>query len=235
MLGTTHLWKESNVRFFVVAVGLLGGSLIAEAFQNPEPVDRTVHRVEYEDQEVRVLRLLLAPHQRTEERQHPDRVVVFLTADWQGRFPTSPVEWQPGGRDAEVNSSSERFEAILVELKGSEAQGLLPAPRTYLGVAQIQLINNQRVEVRRMVVGPGATAPNPGCHIHGKAEVFVHLAAASVSGVTGGSQPVRVTRGQVTVVAPGQKHFFQESTETLADFIDIHPQGDRSIPQSDCR
>jgi hypothetical protein len=183
------------MRFSIIVIGLLGLSLNAQALQGSETRARD-ERVEYEDQEVRVVRVVLGPHQRIAAREHPDRVVVFLTTDWQGRLPTNPVEWQRASRSAVVNSSDAEFEAIIVELKGSEAEGPLPTSRTYLGVAQIQLINNRRVEVRRMVVGPGATAPNPGCHIHGKPEVFVHLATASVTGVTGGSKPVRVTRGK---------------------------------------
>ena len=100
---------------------------------------------------------------------------------------------------------------------------------------QIQVINNARVEVRRIVVAPGAIAPNPGCHVHGKPTVYVHLTAGEVTGVTGGSKAVRVARGQVTVLAPGQQHFFFGTAGSLADFVAIHPQGDRSQPQSECQ
>jgi len=34
--------------------------------------------------------------------------------------------------------------------------------------------------------------------------------------------------------ATGQKQFFTTSPPGLPDFIDIHPQGDRSIRQEDC-
>jgi quercetin dioxygenase-like cupin family protein len=85
--------------------------------------------VEFENAQVRVLRVQYGPHEKSVMHSHPAGVVVFMS-DQQGRF-TLPggksedrsakageVRWEPAETHLPENLGDKPLEVILVELKG---------------------------------------------------------------------------------------------------------------------
>jgi len=95
---------------------------------DPVKVDPAHHKVEFENDRVRVLRINFKPHDKTLEHEHPNGVAVFLT-DTSSKF-TLPggktrkasskrggAIWAAAERHSVENLSGKPAEVILVELK----------------------------------------------------------------------------------------------------------------------
>jgi len=113
---------------------LLSSALIITTFavaamaQDPVKVDANHYKVEFENDQVRVLRVKVAPGEKSIMHRHPDAVAIFL-ADVNGKF-TFPdgktqemtrkageVLWTPAVVHQPENIGTAPFEVILVELK----------------------------------------------------------------------------------------------------------------------
>ena len=100
--------------------------------QDPVKVDAKHYKVEFENDQVRVLRITYGAHEKSVMHQHPGNVAVFLT-DIQGKFTlpdgkTQDVsakagtsQWDGGGKHLPENVSDKPFELVLVELKSKPA------------------------------------------------------------------------------------------------------------------
>jgi quercetin dioxygenase-like cupin family protein len=118
-----------TIQFFG-AGGLLAGA-VASA-QDPVKVDPKHYKVEFENSQVRVLRINYGPHEKSVMHHHPGSVAVYLS-DGQARMTTpdgksqnSPIkagvaEWTPAGSHQPENVGDKPFELILVELKTQKA------------------------------------------------------------------------------------------------------------------
>lgn len=107
------------------AVILLSGNTFA---QDAVKVDPKHYKVEFENDQVRVLRITYGPGEKSVMHEHPDAFAVFLT-DVQGKFtfpdgktqentPTAGMTmWTPAGKHLPENTGDKPFELILVELK----------------------------------------------------------------------------------------------------------------------
>jgi quercetin dioxygenase-like cupin family protein len=117
---------------FLVPVLLLVAFVVPAGAQDPVNVDSKHYKVEFENDQVRVLRVTYGPHEKSVMHAHPANVAVFLT-DGQGRF-TLPdgktqevpikagtVQWDGGGNHLPENTGDKPFELILVELKSKPA------------------------------------------------------------------------------------------------------------------
>src|SRR5438270_3707992 len=94
----------------LVALTLLPQTRYA-AQQNPTGP----YRVQWENDQVRVARVTLAPGQSLDSAAPNGRVVIFLTADLDGRLPSHEAAWI---EDAAVtNRGASRFEAIVIDVK----------------------------------------------------------------------------------------------------------------------
>lgn len=100
--------------------------------QDPVQVDSKHYKVEFENDEVRVLRVRVGPKEKSVMHQHPNAVAIFLTdATGKFTFPKDPsqditrkagdVLWTPGTVHLPENVSDKPFEVILVELKRKSA------------------------------------------------------------------------------------------------------------------
>jgi hypothetical protein len=100
--------------------------------QDAVKVDPKHYKVEFENDHVRVLRITYGPGEKSVMHEHPDSTAVFLT-DTNAKF-TLPggktadamqkagsTMWTPAGTPLPENMGKERFELILVELKGKSA------------------------------------------------------------------------------------------------------------------
>ena len=100
--------------------------------QDPGKVDGNHYKVEFENDQVRVLRVKVGAGEKSIMHQHPDAVAIFLT-DVNGKFTfpdgkSEPVtskagdtRWTPAITHLPENAGDQPFEVILVELKGKPA------------------------------------------------------------------------------------------------------------------
>lgn len=96
--------------------------------QDPTLVDAKHYKVEFENDQVRVLRISYAPGEASVMHEHPNTVAVFLTdttTEMTGPDGTSAEDirksgeaiWGPSGKHLPKNIGDTRSEIILVELK----------------------------------------------------------------------------------------------------------------------
>lgn len=121
--------KAMLVALVVVAVAALAAPVLA---QDPVKVDPKHYKVEFENDQVRVLRVSYGPGEKSVMHEHPDAVATFL-ADAKGRFnmpdgskqdfdnKKGSVLWTPAGKHLPENTGDKPFELILVELKTKPA------------------------------------------------------------------------------------------------------------------
>ena len=91
-------------------------------------VDPKHYKVEFENDQVRMVRIKYGPNEKSVMHEHTPGAVVFLT-DGEGkmtfpdgsqidnRFEAGTVGWEPGGKHLPENTSDYSHELILVELK----------------------------------------------------------------------------------------------------------------------
>jgi quercetin dioxygenase-like cupin family protein len=115
----------------VLALFILSFGCVVQA-QDPVKVDSEHYKLEFENDDVRVLRIKVGPHEKSVMHRHPDAVAIFLT-DVNGKFtfPTGApqdnvskagdVRWTPAVTHLPENVGDQPFEVILVELKRKPA------------------------------------------------------------------------------------------------------------------
>ena len=118
----------SRTIVLLVAFVAIAGPAFA---QDPVKVAPKNYSVVFENDQVRVLRVVVAPGEKTAMHEHPANVVIPLT-DAAVRFTlpdgTTPEPkmtrgtpaWSPAGKHAGENVGKTKIEAIIVELKGKE-------------------------------------------------------------------------------------------------------------------
>jgi len=143
-----------------------------ETGPDPTAVDADHYKVEFENEQVRVVRITYGPGEQSVMHYHPENVAVFLTG--------SQVEFgMPDGSSEEVspeagqhafaaagqhlprNTGDEPLEVVLVELKsagpqaGTPAGGEGPDPTVVDADHYKTEFENERVRVIRISYGPG--------------------------------------------------------------------------------
>jgi quercetin dioxygenase-like cupin family protein len=90
------------------------------------------HKVEFENDQVRILHYLLEPGETSPTHGHPDNVQVVLTdasatvttPDGKTTSVTAKageVHWRPAGQHTVQNTGKQPLEGVLVEMKGGAA------------------------------------------------------------------------------------------------------------------
>ena len=229
-----------NVRadhlIWMMAVIFLCSVVATPSFaQDPVKVDPTHSRVEFEDDQVRVLRMRLGPGEQATTHSHPDAVLVYLTANLEGRMPPAEAEWQPASTHEPENSASASFQALLVELKLAPTQvaaplapELAPAAPT-MGIRVTRLIENARVTVSKHRLAPMVRGER--LHFHLQDTVIVYLRGGYMTGTTGRRGPYgtydgsyKVRRGQVDVLPANTLHAFANMGNDPIEFVMIQPK-----------
>jgi quercetin dioxygenase-like cupin family protein len=117
--------KALSILTVLVAVIFLSNNCFA---QDAAEVDPEHYKVEFENDQVRVLRITYGPNEKSKMHSHPEGVVVFLT-DGTGMFTypdgstedmsfnTGLVIWTPGITHQPENTGDEPFEVIQIEMK----------------------------------------------------------------------------------------------------------------------
>jgi len=138
MIDVADLGKEKHMR--VLSFRLCGVVTLAAArgaAQDPVKVDPQHYKVEFENAQVRVLRIRYGPHEKSVMHTHPAGVAVFLN-DNRAKF-TFPdgksVErewkagqalWLPAETHLPENQTDKPLELILTELKVHPASSSKP-------------------------------------------------------------------------------------------------------------
>ena len=115
--------------------------------QDPVKADANHYKVEFENDQVRVLRVKVGPKEKSIMHRHPNAVAIFMT-DANGKF-TFPdgktqemsgkaggVLWTPATTHQPENTGDQAFEVILVELKSPATAGSTNHHRTSNHVAR---------------------------------------------------------------------------------------------------
>ena len=117
---------------FYVPGLVLAASMVPAMAQDAVKVDSKHYKVEFENAQVRVIRITYGPHEKSVMHEHPANVAVFLT-DGQARFTLpdgktqdAPIkagttQWDGGGKHLPENVGDKPFELVLVELKSKPA------------------------------------------------------------------------------------------------------------------
>ena len=115
-------------RLVLGAMALLLAAAMPARAQDPVKVDAKHYKVEFENDQVRVLRVTYGPHEKSVMHEHPGVLAVFLT-DGQSRFtfPDGKAQdapfkagttmWTPAGKHLPENTGDKPFELIVVEMK----------------------------------------------------------------------------------------------------------------------
>lgn len=123
------------MRRLLLALGCACSLSAMPAAQDPVAVAPQMVKVEFENDQIRVLRSRYAPHQAMPMHSHPGRVVILLTDA--NRVSTTPdgvahpavgksgeVAWRDGGTHALQNLGDTPMETIEIEVKRATAAGV---------------------------------------------------------------------------------------------------------------
>ena len=109
--------------------------------QDPVKVDSKHYKVEFENAQVRVLRIKYGPHEKSVMHRHPNAVAVFMTdGNTTFNFPkgepqqttnkAGETRWTPAGLHLPENTGDQPFEVILIELKSKPVKKTTKKPST---------------------------------------------------------------------------------------------------------
>ncbi len=190
-----------------------------------EPAAPRASAVVFENERVRVLHNVYAPHEEVPQHAHPARLTVAvvdckvrsIAPDGTAReiaIPAGAVTWFEPTRHALVNLADAPFEMVEIEFKAARGPAVVvpqrtpgtaaappePAPVEPVSVDDEPLhrwlLENQYVRVLDVRIPPGATTK---LHRHALDAVAVRLGPASVASQDDGapwSAPVTIARGE---------------------------------------
>lgn len=139
--------------------------------QDPVQVDPKHYKVEFENANVRVLRIKIGPGEKSIMHQHPNAVAVFQS-NGRGKFtfPDGKTEerdivagqaiWTPPTTHLPENIGSAEFEVILIELKHEEKanERKTPTPSSDLTTVEGAVLDGKAVSKPQPAYPPVARA-----------------------------------------------------------------------------
>jgi hypothetical protein len=192
----------------------------------------------WESDRMRVQWVSLAPGDRLSRESTDGSVIVFLTTDLDGRMPAAEAAWQDPGPVTMENRGRARFEALVVDLKGSAPRsGRMTPPEvvrasgpvgpsafagTYGTLMQAQnLIWNDRVSVTKERYA--STWSADPMHFHPQDAVVIYLRAGYIWPTTSFYGPEYVRRGDVRIVPGNVLHTTGNAGSDPLEFLLIIP------------
>jgi quercetin dioxygenase-like cupin family protein len=126
-------------RTLFLALFVLAVAVPSALAQDPVKVDSKHYKVEFENSQVRVLRIKYDPNEKSVMHWHPNAVAIFVTdANGKFTFPDGKTQdftskagetrWTPAGRHLPENTTDQPFEVILVELKTKKRKPVAKKP-----------------------------------------------------------------------------------------------------------
>jgi quercetin dioxygenase-like cupin family protein len=153
-------------------------------------------------------------------------VLVYLTADEAGRFPSAEAVWRPAGSGGLQNTGKLRMDAIAIQLKevqtgaggGTPAEAVVTSDRA----ETIRLIDNPRVLVTKHRYAP-ATYVDP-LHFHASDVLVVYLRGGRTWPAVGTWGSYQVRRGEVDVIPANTFHTLGNAGSDPLEFLVIVPR-----------
>ena len=209
---------------------LLAGTVAAQSRGAASPIV-------WENDRMIVQRVSLAPGERLSRESTGGSVIVFLTADLDGRSPAAEAAWRDPGPMTMENRGRVRFEALVVDLKGSAARpGGVTGPEVvrasgtvapgvsgmYATATRAQnLIVNDRISVTKD--RESFAAPIDPQHVHPQDGVVIYLRGGYVWPTSWFHGPDRVRRGDVRVIPGNVLHTSGNAGSDPLEFLLIMP------------
>jgi mannose-6-phosphate isomerase-like protein (cupin superfamily) len=181
---------------------------------------------EWENDLFRVRRLAIAPGSQMTAADSDDSVIVFLTADLQGRMPPAEAAFQPRGTGPLENRGTRRFEAISIGLKDvpvSSPRVTPPEALPLVDPADVRiLVDNPRVTVLKTRYR--SNAYSGPLHFHLKDTVAIYLGGGYAWPIDGTWGSYRVTRGDIDLVPANTLHAFGNAGSDPLDVVLVIPK-----------
>lgn len=206
----------------VVGLSLIPQRPVVAQYSQRSPAKR--YESGWENDRFRVRTIAIPPGAQIAAQGDADHVLVFLTADLQGRMPAAEAIWQPAGVQALENSGAVRVDAVLIEVKNvpPSAIGVTP-PEALPSTGSIDvrlLIDNPRVIVTRQRYSQNAGTTSAR-HFHPQDSVVVYLRGGYTWLPYGGSGPSPVRRGDIEIVPANTFHSFGNAGGDPLEFLTI--------------
>ena len=194
----------------------------------------------WDNDRIQVRRISLAPGETLTGESPGGSVVVFLTADLDGRMPAAEAAWRDPGPLTMENRGRGRFEAPMVDLKGSVTRsGGATAPEVLRAVTTVaprsaydgtsammqaqNLILNDRISVTKQRYAAGLPGSVDPLHFHPQDAIVIYLRGGYTWPATSFSGPDRVRRGDVRVVPANVLHTTGNTGSDPLEFLLIIP------------
>jgi beta-alanine degradation protein BauB len=214
--------KASSVFFGVL---LWSGAALA---QDPVKVDSAHYKVVLENASVRVLKIDYAPGAKSVMHQHPDSIVIPLTAS-KVKFNTpdgkseemdlaaESAVYTPAGTHNPENIGKGRVDALLVEFKGAKP-GTATIPTSRSGMAIKALAEGPMAVAYRSTAEP--TFAEPAGSKHDFDQVVIALAPTQMSlSVDGKPAKTSWARGDVQFIGRGVAHESKNTSGKPVEFV----------------
>jgi quercetin dioxygenase-like cupin family protein len=207
----------------VAAASVMFDGRVAAQYGEQVRVNRSP--AQWDGERFQVRRITLAPRaQMTAENQ--DAVLVFLTADLDGRMPRDEAIWVPRGQRPLENVGSVPFQGISVALKDAPA-GRPPVtpPEAVPGSEQADvriLIDNPQVIVLKARYKSNKL-PGP-LHFHPQDSLVVYLRGGYTWAPNPAWGPYSVSRGDIDLVPANTLHTFSNGGSDPIEFLVIIPR-----------
>jgi quercetin dioxygenase-like cupin family protein len=195
----------------------------------------------WESDRLRIDRISLAAGETLAADSPAGSVIVFLTADLDGRMPQNEAMWRDPGAANMVNHGRSRFEALMIGFKGEmprstggtppevvRASGMLTNMRDYgasygtMAEARI-LIRNDRVSVTKLRYPADSYGYVDPVHFHPQDAVAVYLTGGYTWPTPWYYGPDRVRRGDVRIVPGNVYHNVGNAGSDPLEFLLIIP------------
>jgi len=206
--------------------------------QDPVKVDPKHHKVEFEDNQVRVLRITFAPGEKSVTHSHPNAVAVFLTDSTlkqnasagnvpQGSRKAGEVVWAEPFTHTPENIGSKPTEVILIEFKekpavvmaaakGSEDDSTKLDPKHY----KVEM-ENDRARVIRAHYGPGEKSV---MHSHPRLIAIDLIGGNFAFTLPDGTMRENPGKPGDVNVMPAESHLPQNRGESASEVILVEPK-----------
>ncbi|OFW29262.1 MAG: hypothetical protein A3J28_08575 [Acidobacteria bacterium RIFCSPLOWO2_12_FULL_60_22] len=110
------------MRRIVWTFSLLSLAISAALAQDPVKVDPKHYKVEFENAQVRIMRVIRGPHEKSPLHEHPNYIAIYLT-DGPGGRKAKTAQWRDAIKHEEENATDKATETVVVELKPTRAPG----------------------------------------------------------------------------------------------------------------
>jgi hypothetical protein len=232
--------ESMNVNQVIVS-GVLAGFVVSSspllgtvAAQSGGTASQTI----WENDRMQVQRVTLAPGERLSGDSTGGSIIVFLTTDLDGRIPQAEAAWRDPGPVTMENRGRGRFEALVVDLKGSATRsGGVTAPEVVRASGTVapsvsggmygttmraqNLILNDRISVTKERYGLSWSV-DP-LHFHPQDSVVIYLSGGYIWPTTSFYGPDRVRRGDVRVLPGNALHITGNAGSDPLEFLLIVP------------